>query len=121
MSLKFNSLDAQAVAPVCQVTTITTATGTVVIAGSLQTGAGAGTQGQNVIAFYGVNVLVPGANSISVYSVNGTGTQLLGIGTATAVGLTASPAGLVGIGAAASGALVAVLGTGSGTMNVLWQ
>jgi hypothetical protein len=120
MSLKFNSVDAQAVCGVCQVTVVTTATGTLVVAGSLTTGAGAGTQGGNVVSFYGVNVVAAGANSVSMYLVNGTSTQLVGVGTATALGLTAAP-GPAGFGVAGSGALVAVLGTGSGTMNILFQ
>ena len=120
MSLKFGSIDAQAVCGVCQVTVITTATGTVVVAGSIATGPGVGTQGGNVVSYYGCNVVAVGANSVSVYLVNGTSTQLVGIGTATALGLTAAP-GPAGFGVAGSGALVAVLGTGSGQLNILFQ
>jgi hypothetical protein len=120
MPLKSNSQDAQAVAPVAQVTVVTTATGTLVLAGSVGTGPGVGTQGGYAGAYYGVNVVAVGANSVSVYSVFGTSTQLLGVGTATALGVTAAP-GPAGLGVAASGALVAVLGTGSGQINILFD
>jgi hypothetical protein len=120
MTLKSNSLDTLAVAPVSQVTVITTATGTLVVAGSVGTGPGVGTQGGYVGAYFGVNVVTVGGNTVSVYSVGVLGTQLLGVGTATALGVMAAP-GPAGLGVAVQGALVAVLGTGSGQMNILFD
>lgn len=128
MTMKFNSVDAQAVAPVAQVTVLTTATGTLVIAGSVGTGPGAGTQGQVNGAFYGANVIsaagsATSTTTLNVYSVNGTNTvQLMPTVVATGGGFTGP--GPSGVGIAYTGALVAVLSGGPVTgnqINLLWD
>ncbi len=120
MSLKANSRDAETVAQIVQVTVITTAAGTLAIAGSTSKSQGASAQGQYAGAYYGANVVAVGANRIAVYSINGTSTRLLGIGTAGVLGVTAAP-GPAGLGVCAEGALVVVvLSTGTGQVNILF-
>lgn len=128
MGMKFNSLDTEAVAPVCQVTVITTQTGTLTIAGSTGTTPGVGTQGQTNGAFYGATVIsaagsATSTTTLTVYSVNGTNTvQSMPSVLATAGGFTGP--GPSGVGVAYTGALVAVLSGGPVTgnqINLLWD
>jgi hypothetical protein len=124
--MKPNALDVPSAASICQVTVLTTQTGSLVITGGQGTavGAGAGTQGPVVSAFYGVNVLaVTTTCTITPYAVSGTTTTQIAPQTVcTAAGLACQPAP-AGVGVAFPGALVLVVtGTAAAPgVSVLWN